>query len=181
MTSTNDNWRMPMVSMVAIISLATVSGCSDETDSVAPEGEKVVTSEKQRHDSDAWLRLLDDQDPVDWLIEHENRVGIDVVEERRKEIETSLMRAKKLFGESPRMIVNRAVQLEAMLAEMGDRETAVDLIVTLTDSLSERGRIDGFGAYAQQYYSLRKQGLSGVESIGLLKSRYGARSIETNE
>jgi hypothetical protein len=76
------------------------------------------------------------------------------------------------FGDPPRMIANRAVQLEAMLASAGISESAPELIVSLSEISEERPR-EGFGSLCQHYFNLRKQGLDREAALAQLKSRSG--------
>lgn len=72
------------------------------------------------------------------------------------------------------MVANRAVQLEAMLDPTDGRETAVWLLAMLSEVVTEPGKVEGFGALGQQYYNLRKTGLSERDALQDLSRRYGS-------
>lgn len=73
------------------------------------------------------------------------------------------------------MIANRAVQLETMLNPTDGRESAVWLVTELAQVVTEPGRVEGFGALGQQYYNMRKAGLSEQDALQDLSRRYRSR------
>ena len=72
------------------------------------------------------------------------------------------------------MIANRAVQLEDMLKSEGGGESAIFLIDRLNGAIAP-GRIESFGAAGQQYYNMRRAGLTGEQALDALSKRYGTR------
>jgi hypothetical protein len=122
-----------------------------------------------------WLDPTSDIDPAGWLISREASRGKTVKAEEADIIKASIANAAKIFKEDPRMIANRAVQLEVMLDPTDDRETAVWLVEVLTDVVREPGRVEGFGAIGQQYFNLRKSGLSERAALDDLTRRYRSR------
>ncbi|MFT3731900.1 MAG: hypothetical protein QM780_10860 [Hyphomicrobium sp.] len=122
-----------------------------------------------------WLTEQDDIKPEVWLIEHETRNGAKQSETDMNELRRSLIEASAKFHDSPRMIANRAVQLEDMLKEEGGDETAIVLISRLNDAIAPN-RIESFGAAGQQYYNMRKAGFTGEQALDALTKRYGSRS-----
>lgn len=91
-------------------------------------------------------------------------------------LDRMLTAANALYRESERMIANRAVQLEGMLAGIGIKETAAVILDDLTAVAGEVGQTEGFGAVSQHYYNLRASSNSRGEALAALKSRYGRRN-----
>lgn len=83
--------------------------------------------------------------------------------------------AERSFREYPRMIANRAVQLEEMLSGNNADERAPQLIARLSEVAGGERYVDSFGALCQQYFHLRKQGFGPDEALEVLK-RGGAAS-----
>jgi hypothetical protein len=117
-----------------------------------------------------WLDLQNDTEPAIWLLTREKsqRPSTDLPMVRR-----TLATASGRFGESPRMIANRAVQLEKMLQPLGEHETAISLVVELTSTVGPSNTMPGFGTYGQYYYNLRKSGFTGPQALKDLSKRYG--------
>lgn len=89
-----------------------------------------------------------------------------------------LEEAARQFRESPRMIANRAVQLEEMLSETGvtePLELATELIEKLSFLTTNEPQAESFGALCQHYFNLRLAGLGRDEALADLKRRYGTR------
>jgi hypothetical protein len=122
-----------------------------------------------------WLDANAKVEPAAWLINREMAAGrhLDVQDESK--LRQSLATAATRFKEDPRMIANRAVQLETMLDTKGRKESAVWLINQLSAIVREPGRVEGFGALGQQYYNMRKAGLSEQETLNELTNRYRPR------
>ncbi|MFA5956361.1 hypothetical protein [Hyphomicrobium sp.] len=123
----------------------------------------------------SWLTPQDDVRPEVWLIEHETTAGSKPSTGDAGEVHRSLVAASEKFHDTPRMIANRAVQLERMLKEEGGDETAIVLISRLNGAVAP-GRIESFGAAGQQYYNMRKAGFTGEQAIDALSKRYGSPS-----
>lgn len=118
---------------------------------------------------------MSDIEPASWLIAREANAGRALKAEDADKVRQSIATAAKVFKEDPRMIANKAVQLEVMLDPTDGRETAVGLIAVLTDVIRVPGKVEGFGAIGQQYYNLRKTGLSERDALNDLSRRYGSR------
>ena len=78
--------------------------------------------------------------------------------------------AGRRFREFPRMIANRAVQLEEMLQQQKMPEPAPELIARLSDVAGEERHVESFGAICQHYYNLRMQGLGQQEALEVLRN-----------
>jgi hypothetical protein len=149
------------------------AGCSDN--SAPAQHAEQRSGLTQAQPQPRWLDAMSDVEPAAWLISRETSSGRDLKAEDAAKVRKSLATASKVFKEDPRMIANRAVQLETMLDPADGRESAIWLLTELTDVINEPGRIEGFGALGQQYYNLRKTGLSEQEALQDLSRRYGSR------
>ncbi|MCR6700604.1 MAG: hypothetical protein NVV68_05365 [Dokdonella sp.] len=116
-------------------------------------------------EASAWLGAHDATPPARWLIAHlpaparASGATPDAV--------TALLQtAADRYRESPRMIANRAVQLQTMLAEEGVDEDAVSLLTRLS-RLPPANRVS-FSADCQHYYNLRVQGLDREQALARL-------------
>ncbi len=116
--------------------------------------------------------MQDETAPGDWLIAREMKSGAKLAPGDADQLRRSLVEASARFKDTPRMIANRAVQLEQMLKDQGSNETASVLIGGLTRAIAP-GRIESFGAAGQQYYNMRKAGLSSERAFDELSKRYG--------
>ena len=80
-----------------------------------------------------------------------------------------LDQAAKHFHDPPRMIANRAVQLEEMLAANGIEEGAPELIQILSSATADTNLKQGFGSVCQHYFNLRQQGIDREGALEQLK------------
>jgi hypothetical protein len=119
-----------------------------------------------------WLGERDTTTPERWLASRQAKSDLDEKDQEVISMRERLKVAAHRFGDPPRMIANRAVQLEAMLASAGISESAPELIVSLSEISEERPR-EGFGSLCQHYFNLRKQGLDREAALAQLKSRSG--------
>jgi hypothetical protein len=154
-----------------------VIGCSDENASTqrTEQHPKQHSGLADRKVPPNWLDATSDVEPAGWLIERETASGRAFNSEDADKLRQSLATASKLFKEDPRMIANRAVQLEEMLDPTDGRESAVWLLNQLTYIVPEPGRIEGFGALGQQYVNMRKAGFGERDALQDLSRRYGSR------
>lgn len=112
-----------------------------------------------------WLGAHDPAPPAPWLIAH--LPGPARANDATPEAVTDLLQtAAERYRESPRMIANRAVQLQTMLAEEGLDEDAVSLLRLLA-RLPPANRVS-FSADCQHYYNLRVQGLDREQALARL-------------
>lgn len=161
------------VSALAFVIAAILSGCSDEQPAQHRADQR---SGLTKVGAKSWLTEQDDVRPEVWLIEHEAKRGDGKMAAKKSgEIRRALVEASEKFHDTPRMVANRAVQLEDMLKDEGGDETAIDLITMLNGAI-DANRIESFGAAGQQYYNLRKAGFTGGQALDALAKRYGSRS-----
>lgn len=116
-----------------------------------------------------WLDAKSAASPERWLASREAKADLDENDPAVAAIRTDLEAARAHFGESQRMIANRAVQLEEMLAGVGIEEHAPELIPLLSGAASEPRSREGFGSLCQYYFNLRKQGLDREGALAQLK------------
>ena len=157
---------------LAVLAL-TFGACGDET---AHDTAKAPVPVAELGDGEAlnaleWLKQTDAAAPEHWLASREAGRGLDMydpsVGDMRRVLETAAMR----FRDHPRMIANRAVQLEGMLKEKGIEESAPRLIAQLSQVPGQTRYVESFAALTQQYFNLRMEGRTRAEAIDLLKSQ----------
>lgn len=144
-----------------------LAGCSGESE---PETrERVATPASDAVAKRAWLDPVDKIEPAVWLASRE--AGHDVAPGAPSVVawQARLDAADARFGETDRMIANRAAQLETMLGEIGVRESASQIVDAFMP-FAEKGSRRGFSDLCQHYYNLRKQGLSQPEALAALKA-----------
>ncbi len=145
------------------------AGCEDETDTTPARNVSAETPKPASLPRIKWLDLRDPTAPERWLASREAKADLDDDAPGVVALRTDLALAAQRFREPPRMIANRAVQLEEMLAAMGIVEHAPELVVLLSSAVTDGRPHDGFGAIAQHYYNLRKQGLDRETALAQLK------------
>lgn len=110
-----------------------------------------------------WLNGETTMSPQQWLVKRSRAEIVDEPAETGRAAEL-IMTASKRFGESPRMIANRAAQLEDMLQESRINETAVNLLEWFS-KLPATQSPHSFSALCHYYYNLRTQGKSKDEIV----------------
>lgn len=155
--------RGSIVSVGLVISMV-AAGCSDDTANRSQELRPLPRSATT-------IRWLDRQaalTPEDWLASRKHPTARSAPPTSMK-IKRELDRAARYFGNSPRMIANRAVQLETMLAAKGINEDALDLIADLSTLALLEMKAEGFAARCQQYFTIRIQHKNKEEALAALK------------
>lgn len=146
--------RLTRIFATAAAALA-LAGCPDEGERETHE--RVAANQVGELWRKAWLDPTDPSTPDRWLASRDAGRDLAPADPAVAAWGQVLDEAKMRFDESGRMIANRAVQLEGMLAEIGVRETAENLVRAFTP-LAEKGSRRGFGDLCQHYYNLRVQG-----------------------
>ncbi len=157
-----------------LVVLMAASGCSDEQPQGETEEEGAAAAADAPLTEKRWLQVTGTASPELWLASRGAREQSSN-ESALADLRESLAAASRRFGESPRMIANRAVQLETMLAKAGAPEAAPSLIAALLSVVGESGQTEGFGAISQHYYNLRAASVDRESALADLKRRYGAR------
>jgi hypothetical protein len=117
-----------------------------------------------------WLDARDETTHERWLASRVAHADLAEKDQAVVVMRENLRAAARRFGDPPRMIANRAVQLEEMLASTGIEESAPDLIESLTAVSDVQSQREGFGAMCQQYFYLRKQGMNREAALKQLKT-----------
>ncbi|MFV0477136.1 MAG: hypothetical protein ACK5ME_04775 [Parahaliea sp.] len=137
------------VLMVSVL----IGACRDGTTSEASAAYIPVAAESELANSN-WLMVNDETPPERWLI---NR-RLDLSGESDERVIAQLLAEASLrFQENPRMIANRAFQLQSMLNDAGIPEDAIRLIEVFL-LLPDLPRLRSFSANCQHYFNLRRQG-----------------------
>lgn len=139
-----------------------LAGCAEEA---PPAAESAARPAPPDAATATWLSAHDPADPAPWLLLHARRQHPSIA--ATPEAVTALLgAAAERYRESPRMIANRAVQLQTMLDEEGIGEDAVTLLAALAQ-LPPVNRVS-FSADCQHYYNLRTQGLDHAQALARL-------------
>lgn len=170
--------------LAALMAVIGIAACSDDS-APEPHGQAETGTTAQPDKPAAheltWLRLTDGIAPEQWLASREAGRDLGLYETSVRDMSQVLHVATARFRDQPRMIANRAVQLEEMLREKGIAERAPRLIVTLSQVPGVQRSVESFAALTQQYYNLRLEGLGQGEAVEALKKRLGPIAPETND
>lgn len=161
-----------MAFCVVVCTLA--AACSDDSGEPYPPAAQEEASADplaQRN----WLDAADPAMPHVWLVSRMNKADADPDDPALDQVAAMLEAASQHFLETRRMIANRAVQLEEMLAEIDLAEPAPALIEALLHVVDAEPRAESFGSLCQHYYNLRSAGLGRDEALADLKRRHGER------
>lgn len=160
------------LSLSVVLALG-LAGCPGESE---PETrERVAAPEASAIARKTWLQPTDDTDPEVWLASRDAGADVAANAPAAKAWHDVLDAADDRFGETGRMIANRAVQLETMLSEIGIRETAREIIADFS-TLAGKGSRAGFSDLCQHYYNLRKQGLDRTAALAALAEQPALKS-----
>lgn len=116
-----------------------------------------------------WLQPTDGTPPDIWLASREAGADVAAGDPAVAAWRARLADADARFGETDRMIANRAAQLETMLGEIGIRESARQIMADFS-TLAAPGARAGFSDLCQHYYNLRVQGLSREAAFAALRA-----------
>lgn len=152
-----------------LAALAVTAGCGDEAAddaSSAPAAADETGASPHRLE---WLKQTDAIAPEQWLASREAGRDLDLYDPAVGAMRRTLDVAAARFRDQPRMIANRAVQLEEMLNEKNIDERAPGIIATLSEIPGQTRYVESFAALTQQYYNLRMEGLDRAQAIEALK------------
>jgi hypothetical protein len=153
--------------VVGTVAAFALAGCSDEGQKEARERVEAPKSDEIARKT--WLQPNDGTPPDLWLASRDSGRDLAADTPAVASWHARLADADQRFGETDRMIANRAVQLETMLGEIGIKESA-DSIIAGFSTFTKRGARAGFSDLCQHYYNLRVQGLSREASYAALSS-----------
>jgi hypothetical protein len=114
-----------------------------------------------------WLDMHDQASPEQWLASREAARDLGGSAPQVAVFKELLSRAHRRYTETPRMIANRAVQIEQMLRERGIDENARVIIEGLV-TVGSDDRRRGFGEAGQHYYNMRATGMSRDRTLQVL-------------
>lgn len=115
----------------------------------------------------SWLDIKDEVSPSVWLASREAGRDVAPNDPAAASFRGLLEEADIRFSEGPRMIANRAVQVQAMLAERGVRESPREVIEGLV-SIGQIGERAGFGETCQHYVNARTASPSRMAALEAL-------------
>jgi hypothetical protein len=164
--------RLGSAAGVLALAIAASSGfgCDDTVDTAAVRDPSVEAPKTPSLPRVKWLDPRDSTAPEQWLASREAKVDLEDHDPKVLALRDELTLAAKRFHDKPRMIANRAVQLEQMLAAAGIVEHAPELIAILSSVAADGHPREGFGAICQHYYNLRQQGLDRETALAQLKA-----------
>jgi len=161
---------LPGAALAVALAVA-LAGCSDErADERAQETrERVAAPAGDDLAKRKWLTQTDDTAPDLWLASREAGHDIGPNDPAVAGWRGVLADAGARFGETDRMIANRAVQLEGMLHEIRIEEGARQILADFS-ALVPKGARAGFSDLCQHYYNLRAQGASRAAALDRLRA-----------
>lgn len=150
-----------------------LAGCPGEA---PPEPrERVASPASNDLARKSWLQPTDSDDPAVWLASRDAGHDVAPNEPAVAGWRAVLTDADERFGETDRMIANRAAQLEVMLREIKVKASARE-IVTDFALLAAKGSRSGFSDLCQHYYNLRVRGATREAALATLR-REGPRQL----
>lgn len=141
--------------LVALLSAAVA--CDAQSDGNSPADEATAPVEALPAGSmvnKSWLNASDRTPPEQWLASRAAHADLAVSAPSVAAFHMLLARADRAYVETPRMIANRVVQLQEMLAGRGMTEAADTLIEGFLSLGTDGGR-RRFGEDCQHYFNLR--------------------------
>jgi|GEM_PF-578762 len=166
--------RAGLISLVAVLGL----GCDDAAEPQAQTTAQQTKPAAPEIPGITWLDSHSKITPGQWLASRQANADLKKHDPAVEAMNAELFTAARRFGEKPRMIANRAVQLEGMLAAQGIHESAPDLIELLASTADIAGGKEGFGAVCQHYFNLRQQGIGRDAALQQLKE---ARALHVSD
>lgn len=158
-----------------ILTSATLGACSDDPVETIAQHPTAQEDPKKARAQEHWLEANEGTKPEVWLASRIDGQSATPGSPTVERIASLLHTAAGQFRESPRMIANRAVQLEGMLAEIGAPEPAVEVIEELSRVVGDNTHEEGFGSLCQHYFNLRTSNHDRDQALADLKLRYGAQ------
>ena len=160
--------RSPVILKAVLVIAASVAlaGCPGESE---PTKTKVAaTPTANSIAGKSWIEPLDTTPPERWLASREAGTDLAATAPAVAEWGAVLADADARFDETPRMIANRTVQLEAMLREIGIAMSVRELLRDFA-TLADTGARRGFSDLCQHYYNLRARGDDGSAALAALR------------
>jgi hypothetical protein len=148
--------------------LAVLGGCDGQIDSshsksAIPSQSAATIAGKRR------LEINDPTPPELWLASREAKSDLLLSAPQVEVFRDLLAQAGRRYVETPRMIANRAVQLEEMLAARGIQENARLAIEGLIAIREDDGDRRSFGEAVQHYFNIRTTAVSREQTLRSLR------------
>ena len=157
-----------------------LAGCDDPA---PPPGREAAIAPKSQAFSVAtrnWIDVKDGVSPAVWLASREAGRDVAANDPAADSFRALLQEADVRFSEGPRMIANRAVQVQAMLAERGVTESPREVIEGLV-SVGQIGERSGFGETCQHYVNARAANGSRSAALDALRRQPLPAATENDE
>ncbi|MDQ8698890.1 hypothetical protein [Hyphomicrobium sp. LHD-15] len=164
-----------VASFIAIVLALVLPACTDEP--VVQSKKTVMETPPGTGLQRQWLELNSSIKPAQWVLDWRKPKERSASDEEMQRVQKHLTAAHNIYRESERMIANRAVQLEQMLAKLNVEESAANILEDISAVAGEIGQTEGFGAVSQHYYILRSGEYDRGAALALLKRRYGIRTV----
>lgn len=153
---------------IALLFLPVLSACDEQAPQQGREAASAPKSEAFSAAGRSWLDIKDNISPAVWLASREAGRDVAPNDPAADTFRALLQEADVRFSEGTRMIANRAVQVQAMLAERGVKETPREVIEGLV-SVGQIGERAGFGETCQHYVNARATSESRVAALDALR------------
>lgn len=160
--------------IIALLAAAHVAACGEDPATVSDR--PTASSPPRAAHRISWLEVETNLAPAQWLASREEETLRPPTDPEVQHVRRLLDEAHRLYGESPRMIANRTVQIEAMLRAKGYDDRAIAILQDLAHVPGAPGRTEGYGAIAQHYVNLRSEGLGREAALAALTRLYGKHS-----
>lgn len=164
--------------LVALLSAAVACDAQSDGNSTAEEAkaeEGMAPAETLPAVSMAnknWLNANDRTPPEQWLASRAAHADLPLSDPSVAAFHALLVRADRAYDETPRMIANRVVQLQEMLAGRGMTEAADTLIEGFLSLGTDGGR-RRFGEDCQHYFYLRSANRDHGDALAALRGEAG--------
>lgn len=156
------------IGFALVFFLPVLVGCDDPAPSPGREASAAPKTQAFSVATQNWIDVKDGVSPAVWLASREAGRDVAANDPAAESFRALLQEADVRFSESPRMIANRAVQVQAMLAERGVKETPREVIEGLV-SIGQIGERSGFGETCQHYVNARAANGSRMAALEALR------------
>lgn len=147
-----------------------LAACDEPTAPPAPAAVEAPAQTAFSIAGRSWIDVDDKMSPALWLASREAGRDLPADDPAVASFRALLHEADIRFSEASRMVANRAVQVQGMLAERGVKETPREVIEGLV-SIGEIGERAGFGETCQHYVNARVTSPDRAAALAALKRR----------
>jgi hypothetical protein len=162
------NFSVVVVCATGAVFLA-LGGCGD-SQLETPHSKTAALAQSTAAIADKrWLDVNDQTPPELWLASREAKTDLPTSAPQVQAFRDLIGRAGRRYVETPRMIANRAVQLEEMLAARGIDENARLALEGLIGVRDDNGDRRSFGEAVQHYFNVRATAISRDQALRSLR------------